>query len=295
MSQSPLGFSELTTRDLRAVKRLTSRLLDAPDMESLGREFVSEMSAILPADCMLWDAWTPAMDEILSFEANHPQLRQALVEYASALSSTIRFHPVIATGHLAKGKLAPQRMTDFQCHGAFKETPLFRDVYRHLETHYQIAYIAADLEDANIVMSWNRKHRDFNRREMQLLHLSGLQAGMLSRRLDQHRRLRTAWMSLSCRLAAISGLDITLVDTELQITPNDGRLLAGLVKGESRACIAARLNWRRDTLDRRIGYLRERLGFESTPQLLHCLAALRPENLIDSGTWNSWMDCREES
>jgi len=41
-----------------------------------------------------------------------------------------------------------------------------------------------------------------------------------------------------------------------------------LIRGDARAEIAASLNWRRDTLDRHLGGLRERLGYENTAQLM---------------------------
>jgi DNA-binding CsgD family transcriptional regulator len=49
-----------------------------------------------------------------------------------------------------------------------------------------------------------------------------------------------------------------------------------VVRGEARAEIAASLEWRRDTLDRHLGGLRERLGFENTAQLMQALAELKP-------------------
>jgi len=36
------------------------------------------------------------------------------------------------------------------------------------------------------------------------------------------------------------------------------------------------LNWRRDTLDRHLGGLRERLGYENTAQLMQALAVMKP-------------------
>lgn len=60
------------------------------------------------------------------------------------------------------------------------------------------------------------------------------------------------------------------------LTNAEGRLLAGLLRGKSREEIAANLGWRRDTLDRRLALLRDRLGFENVPLLLRALAATKP-------------------
>ena len=268
-------FPDIRTRDLKAIHRLTGQLMEAGDLATLGRGLIDGAAAVLPADFMLWNLWTPQMDAILGFEANHGHYREELEQYSTALNATIHHHPVIAAGKMELSYLRPQRMSDYQTSGAFKSNPLFQEVYRHVESNYQIAYVAAKLPDAQIVLSWNSRRRDFTDRDVQLLHLLGMQVAVLSRRIEERRHLRAAWEALNQGLGAASE-PMTVTGTTLGAS--DGRILSGLIRGETRAAIANSLQWRRDTLDRHLGGLRERLGFENSSQLMHALAAQKPSS-----------------
>jgi hypothetical protein len=269
-------FAALTGRDLQAINRLTRQLLEVPDLQTLGREFLQGMAAVLQADCTSWNVWTPAMDSILSYEVNHEDYRDVVERYSESLNATIHHHPVIAAGKLDSAWQRPQRMSDYQSFGTFKSNPLFREVYRHLDSHHQLAYTAARLDDSLIILSWNRKARDFTDRDCQRLHLMGLRVRKLSERLQQTQRLNSMWDALASGLAEAAGLHLGPAGTHPHLSEADGTILAGLIGGRSRDTIAASLQWRRDTLDRQLAAIRERLGFENSSQMLSVLAALRP-------------------
>ncbi len=138
-------FPDIRTRDLKAIHRLTGQLMEAGDLATLGRGLIDGAAAVLPADFMLWNLWTPQMDAILGFEANHGHYREELGNTAPRLNATIHHHPVVAAGKMELSYLKPQRMSNYQTSGAFKSNPLFQEVYRHVESNYQIAYVAAQL------------------------------------------------------------------------------------------------------------------------------------------------------
>lgn len=288
MTHPNAKFHLLSSHDLRAIDRLSHRLADAPDLTTLGRELVGEMAHVLPADCMLWNLWTPTMDAILAFESNDPGIELELERHADALNATIHHHPVIAAGHLESSWIQPQRMTDYESYRSFRTNPLFQEAYRHLESHYQIAYSAAKLECGHIVLSWNLKDRDFTDQDVQRLHLVGLRVGVISRHLDEARRLAASWQILGSRLSEVSGLSMEGQQVAPPLAAVDGKILAGLVRGETRVQIAARLGWRRDTLDKHLGMLREHMGLTNTTQLMSSLAEMRyyssGHRLMDHGT-----------
>jgi DNA-binding CsgD family transcriptional regulator len=95
------------------------------------------------------------------------------------------------------------------------------------------------------------------------------------RALEERCRLLSIWTSLARPLYDISGFRIIVSDAAPFLGAKDARVLAGLIQGESREAIALQLHWRRDTLDRHLGQLRERLGFENLSQLLQAFAALK--------------------
>lgn len=279
MSRPLLHLPDITATDLRAVKRLAGQLMEAPDLDTLGRELIEGAGKILPADFMVWNLWTPAMDELLGFEANHTHHDDELDRLGDALNATIHHHPVIAAGQMEYIHLKPERMSDYQSGRAFKSNPLFREVYRHIDSHYQVVYKVAMFNDCQIMLSWNLRNRDFTDHEVQLLHLLGMHVGVLSRRIEERRHTQAAWKELAGSLETISGKKSSFTAACLPtLATSEGRILSGIIRGETRADIATSLKWRRDTLDRQLGVLRERLGLESTAQLLQALAELKPPN-----------------
>src|SRR5690606_5559012 len=85
------------------------------------------------------------------------------------------------------------------------------------------------------------------------------------------------WEALAGRIGRLAEFDTGTNGPPL-LRESDGRIMAALIRGTPRTEIAARLQWRSDTLDRYLAELRERIGYESIPQLLHALAALKPSN-----------------
>ena len=268
-------FPDLTAKDIAAVRRLTRHLMDAPDLMVLGRELIAGSGGVLPADFMLFNLWTLPMDAMVACQANDQQRREELERRNEALSATIHHHPAIAAGQLAAAHLRPQRMSDYQSDLAFRSNPLFSEVYRHLDLRYQVAFIAARLDDSQVVLSWNMGGRDFTDREVQLQHLLGAQVGMLSRSIAERRAFESAWDAITSGLAKIGGPANGLATSPPVLGKADGRILSALIRGDSRAKIAGDLQWRRDTLDKHLGALRERLGYENAFQMMRDFSAMR--------------------
>jgi len=263
-------FGEVRASDLRAIRRLTGQLMEAEDLSSLGRELIQGTSKILPADFMVWNLWTLGMDEMLTMESNDYLCQSVLERHGDALAATIGHHPVIATGHLDDTKLRPHRISDYETGGAFMENPLYHEVYRHVDSRHQMVYDASGLENFRVMLSWNRKNGDFTDREMQLLHVVGLQVAALSRRLEDRRHLRRTWDDLAGAL----GLHAAGMPSP-SLGRNDGYILSAMIRGTSRAEMAEGMHWRRDTLDRHLAILREKMGYENMAQLQQVLADLR--------------------
>ncbi len=271
-------FGEVRASDLRAIRRLTGQLMEAEDLSALGRELIQGTLKILQADLMVWNQWTLEMDRVLDLESNSHDCQNVLETHSDALAATIDRHPVIAAGHLDSTKLSPQRMSDYESGTKFLDNPLYREVYRHVECRHQMAYDVIRLEDSRVMLSWNRRDRDFTDREMQVLHVVGLQVAALSRRLEDRRHLRRTWDDLA------GALGLHAAGTTCPpLWRNDGYILSAMIRGTSRAEMAKALNWRRDTLDRHMAVLREKMGYENMAQLQQALADLRSPARSGSG------------
>jgi len=273
MMPSPQFFPDVRTADVRSIHRLTGRLMEAEDLPTLGQELIDGAVKFLPSDFMLWNVWMPDMSRIIGLASNQRDCCQILDRYEAALSATIHHHPVIAAGHLDRAGIRPQRMSDYQTTSSFEENPLYREVYRHVDSRHQIAYEAIRLPECRVILSWNHLGSDFNDRQIQVLHLLGLQVAALSRRIEERRHLRRIWGEMAGALGISPQVEAA---SPPLLGKRDGHILSLLIRGDTRADIAGKLGWRGDTLDRHLAVLRERLGYENTPQMLLALAELKP-------------------
>lgn len=262
----------------KMARRIDRAMLGMAGLQTIRQprvRFLEESQSILPADCMCWNDWALDWSGQLDF-LTHSDYMHTLLNLGDVFSNVLPHHPVYEV--IADTKRSVMRMSDFQSYGRFKNNPLFREVYRHLDSHFQIAYTAADLRHSRILLTWNRRAFDFDERERQVFHYMGLRLGVISLRIEERQELDHAWKSLcdfvGSRIPAgpVNGLG-----------ERDGQLISELMKFRSRDSIAQGMGVRRDSLDKRLGSIREKLGLENHHQLLSALAELRPENAPAGG------------
>lgn len=266
-------FGDLSEATVRKIDRTMMGMAGLETLDELEVRFLEDSAAILPADCMCWNNWAPDLSRLLNFTMNESYMRpfEKLLEI---FNEVVAHHPVIAAGQLVATSVGVKRLSDFESYGRFRENPLFREVYRHLDSNHQLAYTPSVLQDRRIVLTWNRRALDFTERDREIFQLMGLRLGVISRRIEQRERLERNWQALC-----------GFVDRRLTAGPasslgaQDVRLLEKLLKSGTRSGIARELGIRWDSVDKRLGSIRERLGLENHHQLLCALAELKyPRN-----------------
>lgn len=263
------------TRPLRSISQSTARgidramsgLADATTLEQLEARFMDIAGRILPGDCICWNNWTPDMKSLMSYSINE----EYGTEFSSRLDTfneVVGHHPVIAAGDLPNSSERVLRISDYQSRVVFRNNPLYQEVYRHLDSHYQICFMPSLLSDRNVILTWNRRLRDFPLHDQDILFHMGRWLNVISKGIEEQQRLHKDWSILSSfvngKIPATSGL-----------SPRDAGLLSSLLHGFSRSEIASNLSVRRDSVDRRFGGIREKLGLENHNQLLSALAELK--------------------
>jgi hypothetical protein len=88
----------------------------------------------------------------------------------------------------------------------------------------------------------------------------------------RNERIKQSWSSLRAFLITIGAGTLTALG-ERQV-----RILSDLLLHPSRASIARFREIRRDTLDKKIGVIRERLGLENHHQLMGTLSSMQARN-----------------
>lgn len=264
-------FKDLTAAKARSIDRIVVAMARLETLDELKDHFIAVAGSILPADCLCWNNWAPDMSHLITFRIND-SYAECFNGLQDVFAETVGAHPVIAANRLGETTRQVMRISDFQPVSRFRENPLFREVYRHLDSHYQICYTASILRDRRLILTWNRRALDFTDQDSQVFHYMSLRLGAVSRRIEERQHLDAAWKGLcdfiDPRMAAGS------VES---LGERDGHVLAELLKSRPRHEIAAEMGIRRDSVDKRLGAIRERLGLENHHQLLSALAALRQE------------------
>jgi DNA-binding CsgD family transcriptional regulator len=264
-------FREISEKTTRRIDRSMGALARVETLEELEIRFLEEAAAILPADCMCWNNWSADLSHLIDFRMDETY-SDSFASLLEVFAEVVAHHPVIAAGQLAATAEGVMRLSDFESFSRFRENPLFREVYRHLDSNHQLAYTPSLLQDRRIVLTWNRRASDFTEREREVLHFMGLRLGAISHRIEERQQLAESWRAL-CGF-----VDARLpTDSVASLGTRDVVILSELLKSSSRQTIARKMGTRQDTLDKRLGSVRERLGLENHHQLLSALAELKSE------------------
>ncbi|MGJ8638363.1 MAG: hypothetical protein ACSHYA_03130 [Opitutaceae bacterium] len=167
-----MTFRELNDRDLRRIRGYMRRASQAIDFETLEQQFVEEFERIIPSDTPCWNNFTVDLTGALSVASNQ-DYGNAFNPLFESFAETVAHHPVVAKGGWGSLAEAPRRLSDFETNYHFRENPLYREVYKHVDANYQIGYLAAKLSDRSVIFTINRKSSDFTEAQVQLLHLWG--------------------------------------------------------------------------------------------------------------------------
>ena len=260
-------FRELSNVTIRRIDRMLHGVAEVSSLEELELRFVADAIVMLPADCLAWNNWTLDCSGLISGSLN-VEYQERFTSLLEAFSATVCHHPIIATGQYSKSNTDVLRVSDFENYGRFKQNPLFNEVYRHLDSHFQLSYTPTKLADRQILLTLNRRSHDFTEQDRQVLHYLGLRLGQVARQIEKRQHLEATWKELSTFVGAVAPANFT------NLSATSVRLLTDLLQHRSRTKIAQLRGIRRDTLDKNLGMIRECLGLENHHQLLGALTAM---------------------
>lgn len=264
-------FRDITESAARKIDRKMMAMADIETLEELEIRFIQDAGTILPGDCLCWNNWTLDLGSLIDFRINVPYM-MPFENLLDVFAEVVPHHPVIAANRLGETTGHVLRLSDFENDRQFRENPLFREVYRHLDSHYQLAYTPCLLEDRRILLTWNRRASDFTERDRQVLQFMGTRLARISQGIEQRQKLERNWRALSGFVdARISAGSVA------SLGARDALMLGELLKSGTRSGIARKMGIRRDSVDKRLGAIREHLGLENHHQLLSALAELKSQ------------------
>lgn len=264
-------FREITESTARRLDRAMADLVALRTLEDLEEGFISRISKWLPCDCAAWNNWLPDWSGMISGCLGN-EYRDAFLSRLEAFEQTVEHHPVIMANRFPTSSERVLQLSEFESMHQFRNNPLFHEVYRHIDSHYQIAYSPCLVSGRRVLVTINRRAMDFNGRDKEVLEYLGTRLRQLAHGIEEIQALEKTCIELGNYAGArMGGMDMD------SLSATDLRLLGAILRRTSISEISARWQVRRDTLDKRLGGIRERFGMENNRQLLSAIAGLRPK------------------
>ncbi|TAE78438.1 MAG: hypothetical protein EAZ65_05680 [Verrucomicrobia bacterium] len=264
-----MAYKHLSESKAAKIARMIADLSFCADLSELESLFVQQALTVLPGECLAWNNWAPSWESLISGRLNggyHEEFHRHL----DAFSETVSHHPVVRANQFAASSTAVLKLTHYQSSARFRENPLYREVYRHIDSRFQIAFAPSCLSDRRILLTLNRKQADFEEEDEESLDFGGRCLDRIARAIDEKQTLERAWL----RLCSIVG-EQTGIGPIQSLGESELRLLTDLLQKKNISQISVARKIRRDTVDKRMASIRERLGLENNRQLLSALAELQ--------------------
>lgn len=258
---------EIYESDFVALRSFAHRLSILSEWDELCECTLLCLNKILSSDCACWNEWTPGFKAIKRFEAleTYREQMEALWEPHSFY---IENHPVLQSLGWNGIRGMPYRMSDFQSLRKFRENPLFKEVYSHLDSHHQLAYHFASTSSSELVLTVNKRLSDFSKRDSSLLKAAGEILAPFVHKIHQNEQVRRHSQIVSSLMEGAYGL---VKISSLSV--GEINLLTLLSAGQSVSSIAISRRIRRDTISRQLSQTREKLCLTSNKELLATLCS----------------------
>lgn len=223
------------------------------------------LGKLVTNECLCWNEWNPSFDGpkyIQVVEDYH----EAAISVLPSIAETIDHHPVLVAVGWNGMRNTPYRLSDYQSYARFRENPLFKEVYVHLDAHHQLAYHFTSTSSAELIITMNRRLRDFSERERQLLKVAGDLITPYAHRIHQDEDA----LQKASIIADLMEKSYGLININ-KLSPSEVFLLKDLASGLKVSSIAETRSVRRDTVSRQLSIAREKLGLDSNKEILSAL------------------------
>lgn len=251
---------DLEARHLHAVLDLLGEVHQAVGPHEFACLLMSRLGETLPADLMTYNEIEPGVQTRVLFEpcATRPH------DIEEAFTRLIDQHPLV-TNFVVTGNSTPLRLSDFISDVDLRNLELYHEVFRPLETNYQLAMLLSGDDGTLIGLGINRSRADFCDYELAMLEV--LQPHLSA--AFQHAVLRQRSAELARRsdhaASVLSGL-----------TPREREVAALLAEGRSNRQIACTLLISQRTAENHVARVLCKLGVPSRAAVVALLGACAP-------------------
>lgn len=243
----------LTEDDYRGILRAIAMVHAETDVARLPYAMMSAVEMLVPCIHIAYNELNPAEQKAVSF-FNTLQPDGIVHRYLPVFERHMVDHPVLAYYMSERNKVSPpvRKIGDFLTQSTYRETPLYRECYRHLDTEHQII-LPLSIEGITIGIAINRDRHEFSERDRATLEL-----------LRPHFVL--AWQRNNARKRMAALFDVEQEDfaceslRRLGMTPQQARVLFWTIQGKTSPEIAMLLASKPRTIHKHVEHIFRKLG-----------------------------------
>lgn len=233
----------LSADDLRSVLRILGELHAARDPDELTYLLMQQLNSVVNTDLISYNDI-----DLSGTGSTHTYFEPELVprpELERAFAALQHQHPLVRD-YARNGDPSSRRMSDFIELPRLRSLDLWHEVFRPLETNYQVGLVVALSEQRLAGIGLNRWQQDFSDRDLAVTDL-----------LQEHLPAAYDHARLRARLAGAADPRISA------LTPREHEVLALLSTGRTNQQIARALRIHPRTVDKHTENVRTKLGVRS--------------------------------
>ncbi|MCC5835922.1 MAG: hypothetical protein JJU20_14440 [Opitutales bacterium] len=219
-------FRELRSADLRKANGLTRRMVRCENLAELEQTFVKGLHNCVPIDFLAWNVLNPQRTEVF-YVGSSDQLKRRAVELLDEINGYFTdWHPILSNIGWDGIEKNLKTMSQFQSVSGFRQNPLYRYAYRHLDADYQAMESIGTYGTLNLTVTYNRRLSDFDDRERAMLHLMNRRLDVVATQLQRQQALQTRLDRL-CHLSNSGPCKLR------DLTPGEIHALASILRDQA--------------------------------------------------------------
>jgi DNA-binding CsgD family transcriptional regulator len=163
-----MAMPQLSHKDWSRMSEFVRTLHEEQDIDGFHKKLMTGLYGLIPCDNLGYNEIDGVTSDVVFDMVPY---EQEVVDMAPQLAPHMPSHPILNYYRTNPDRQARQ-MSDFMSEREFRQTGMYRDVYRHINTTNQIALLLSDFgARTECGMAINRDHGSFSRRDCDVLDL----------------------------------------------------------------------------------------------------------------------------
>lgn len=254
-------YHELRSADIKRLNASLCRITECYNWNEVGEQSVIEMMNLIDADNACHNIFSIDFSSLKEFHQveHYDQICKSLHH---EFNEFMPFHPVIQKLGWKGMAKKTQQMSNWADSRTLEKNPLYQEAYQYIDAKYQLSIVVGTYDEKSIVLTVNRKNRDYSLRDIQRIDAYCIVLRKSMPILDEKFRLQRFLDILYQSLFKGSKVEILF-----DLTPTELRILKHYISGSRAFEIAKLREIKVNTVHKHTQSICEKMGIGSIRKL----------------------------